>query len=120
MIGKNNVQKRAARSRVRLLRLATVRPNKCLHLRLLVAQRSTGQVEEYVFESGLADTQVVRLHAHAVGESQQSADSAGHFTRARARSGRPRPRLALPHRACPAAAARKLEGSWSKTDRPLS
>ena len=63
MTGKKKVQKRAARSRTRLLMFATVSRMSVFIGRLLVAQGSTGQVEEDVFESGLADPEVVRLHA---------------------------------------------------------
>src|ERR1035437_9818942 len=80
MIGKKNVQKRAARSRTRPLRLAIVRRQSVSIGTFLVPQRSTGQVEEHVFEGCLADPQVARLGGEAVGQCEQIADG-GRFLR---------------------------------------
>src|ERR1035437_4636698 len=76
MTGKKIVQKRAARSRTRLLTLATVRMRSVFIVGLLVAQRSTGQVEEDVFERGLANAQVAGLDAEFVGHGQQGTNRA--------------------------------------------
>src|SRR5664280_1746835 len=81
MIGKKMVQKRAARSRTRLLTLATVKLRSVPTGGPLVSQRSTRQVEEDVFQRRLADPKVARLHAQPVGRGEERPDRAGDVVR---------------------------------------
>ena len=61
--GKKNVQNSAARSRVKLRRLAAVSATRPRISRASVAQRPAGQVEEHVLEARPADHQVGGLRA---------------------------------------------------------
>ncbi len=81
MTGNAIVQKSAARSRTKLLRLAMVRVHRARIPRASVAQRPTGQVEEDVFERRASDLQVLRIHAQRLGGVQHGADGAWHVTR---------------------------------------
>src|SRR6187402_1205085 len=71
--GKATVQNSAARSRRKLLRLATVSRRKAL-IWASVPQRSAGKGEEDVLERGPADGQVARLGVQLLADREDRAD----------------------------------------------
>src|SRR5439155_4362827 len=76
--GKASVQKRAARSRVKLLMLATVRRSSGRIGRSSVPQRPAGEVEEDVLEGGPPHAEIRGLDAEALGRVEDRPDRPGH------------------------------------------
>src|SRR5687768_4511152 len=75
MSGKARVQNRAARSRTKPRMFAMVRADRArIVARPSVAKRSTGQVEEDVFEGRAADAEVARLHATGLAQGEERPD----------------------------------------------